>query len=49
MKSTQQIKSDLEDLDEVMEINRDMLFHYKGRQYYLSFGKNRRRNRKRIL
>ena len=40
MKSAQQLKSDLEDLKEVMEINRDMLFIYKGRQYYLSFGKN---------
>lgn len=40
MKSTNQLKSDLEDLKEVMEINRDMLFLYKGRQYYLSYGKN---------
>ena len=40
MKSAQQLESDLEDLKEVIEINRDMLFLYKGKKYYLSFGKN---------
>ena len=40
MKSAQQIKSELEDLREVMESNHDMVFLYKGKRYFLSYGEN---------
>ena len=30
----------IEDLDEVFELNHDMVFIYKGRYFFLSFGKD---------